>query len=175
MVDVRAAVPGRPHEVADLHIFCSSGVRIGPLVRLDRDDRSATVCTQNADRSQPAAELMSRHSGGLVQCTEGGRFPGRGPPPERWGRPGRTRDTVRGRVSQAGDRRRAARGRRGGHDGCSNPCPLDSGKRYLDWDLAHPAGAALDKVRRIADEDRPEVLPLLGELGVRPAEKGTFA
>jgi hypothetical protein len=36
--------------------------------------------------------------------------------------------------------------------GCGDTCPVFPGKRYLDWDLADPAGQALDDIRPIRDD-----------------------
>jgi arsenate reductase (thioredoxin) len=36
--------------------------------------------------------------------------------------------------------------------GCGDACPVLPGKRYIDWDLADPAGRPLDEVRAIREE-----------------------
>ena len=36
--------------------------------------------------------------------------------------------------------------------GCGDRCPYVPGKRYVDWELADPAGKGLDEVRAIRDE-----------------------
>ena len=36
--------------------------------------------------------------------------------------------------------------------GCGDECPVVPGKRYVDWDLADPAGKGTDEVRAIRDE-----------------------
>jgi arsenate reductase (thioredoxin) len=36
--------------------------------------------------------------------------------------------------------------------GCGDECPYIPGKRYIDWDLADPAGQPLDQVRTTRDE-----------------------
>src|SRR6266542_5798646 len=36
--------------------------------------------------------------------------------------------------------------------GCGDQCPYIPGKQYVDWELADPAGKALDEVRVIRDE-----------------------
>jgi protein-tyrosine-phosphatase len=50
--------------------------------------------------------------------------------------------------------------------GCGDACPIYPGKRYLDWELADPAGQALEDVRPIRDDIEQRVRALLGELGV---------
>ena len=48
--------------------------------------------------------------------------------------------------------------------GCGDACPIYPGKRYLDWELADPAGQDLDTVRAIRDEIDARVQALLAEL-----------
>jgi len=36
--------------------------------------------------------------------------------------------------------------------GCGDECPYIPGKRYIDWDLADPAGKPLAEVRKTRDE-----------------------
>ncbi len=48
--------------------------------------------------------------------------------------------------------------------GCGDACPVFPGKRYLDWDLADPAGQGIEAVRPIRDEIKSRVQTLLGEL-----------
>ncbi|MCC5947447.1 MAG: arsenate reductase ArsC [Nitriliruptoraceae bacterium] len=50
--------------------------------------------------------------------------------------------------------------------GCGDTCPVLPGKRYLDWELADPAGKGVDSVRPIRDEIEQRVRGLMGELGV---------
>jgi arsenate reductase (thioredoxin) len=48
--------------------------------------------------------------------------------------------------------------------GCGDECPYIPGKRYIDWDLADPAGRPIDEVRAIRDEIERRVHALLDEL-----------
>jgi protein-tyrosine-phosphatase len=48
--------------------------------------------------------------------------------------------------------------------GCGDTCPIFPGKRYEDWVLDDPAGADLDRVRRIRDTIRHRVSVLLDDL-----------
>jgi protein-tyrosine-phosphatase len=50
--------------------------------------------------------------------------------------------------------------------GCGDVCPIYPGKRYVDWDLADPAGQDLSTVRAIRDEIRTRVEALVSSLGV---------
>lgn len=48
--------------------------------------------------------------------------------------------------------------------GCGDACPYIPGKRYIDWQLADPAGQGADAVRPIRDEIKSLVENLLREL-----------
>lgn len=48
--------------------------------------------------------------------------------------------------------------------GCGDACPILPGKRYLDWDVADPAGQPLDVVRDIRDDVQQRVSALLRDL-----------
>jgi arsenate reductase (thioredoxin) len=48
--------------------------------------------------------------------------------------------------------------------GCGDACPVFPGKRYLDWELPHPAGKGVDAVRPIRDEIDIRVQALLRQL-----------
>ena len=50
--------------------------------------------------------------------------------------------------------------------GCGDACPIYPGKRYLDLELADPAGQAHEDVRPIRDDIEARVRGLLVELGV---------
>ncbi|GHF44710.1 protein-tyrosine-phosphatase [Amycolatopsis bartoniae] len=50
--------------------------------------------------------------------------------------------------------------------GCGDACPVFPGKRYLDWELADPAGKSVEDVRPVRDEIERRVRGLLDELGV---------
>jgi len=48
--------------------------------------------------------------------------------------------------------------------GCGDTCPFFPGKRYLDWELADPAGQPLEVVRQVRDEIKTRIQNLIGEL-----------
>ena len=48
--------------------------------------------------------------------------------------------------------------------GCGDACPLYPGTRYLDWQVADPAGQPLEEVREIRDDIRQRVEGLLREV-----------
>lgn len=48
--------------------------------------------------------------------------------------------------------------------GCGDTCPIFPGTRYLDWDLADPAGQGIEMVRGVRDDIRGRVAALVTEL-----------
>ena len=48
--------------------------------------------------------------------------------------------------------------------GCGDACPVYPGKRYLDWDVADPAGKPVEEVRPIVDDIDQRSRSLLAEL-----------
>jgi arsenate reductase (thioredoxin) len=48
--------------------------------------------------------------------------------------------------------------------GCGDACPVYPGKRYLDWDLADPAGRTLEEIRPIRDDIERRVVTMLDGL-----------
>ncbi|AXK34424.1 arsenate reductase ArsC [Streptomyces armeniacus] len=48
--------------------------------------------------------------------------------------------------------------------GCGDACPVFPGKRYLDWQLADPAGQGVAAVRPIRDEIRTRIEGLIAEI-----------
>jgi arsenate reductase len=55
--------------------------------------------------------------------------------------------------------------------GCGDTCPVDPGKRNVDWDLEDPAGKPVDGVRPIVVEIERRVRLLLAELMVEAEDR----
>ena len=130
------------------------------------------VCTHNAGRSVAARVLLDHHGAGRLTVRSAGSAPG---------------DHVNPAIAQVlaergldvskefpklltGEAARAA-------DviitmGCGDACPVLPGRRYLDWEIADPAGKDVDDVRPIVDEidrrARVLVAELLGAAGPVP-------
>lgn len=122
------------------------------------------VCVHNAGRSQMAAALLAHHAHGAVEVRSAGSAPADSINP-----------AVREAMAELGldlsreipkklttDAVEAA-------DvvitmGCGDACPVFPGKRYLDWQLADPAGKGVEDVRPIRDEIDRRVRELLAEL-----------
>jgi arsenate reductase len=48
--------------------------------------------------------------------------------------------------------------------GCGDKCPYVPGRRYVDWDLADPAGRPLEEVRAVREEIERRVRALVADL-----------
>jgi arsenate reductase len=122
------------------------------------------VCVHNAGRSQMAAGLLDKRAKGSVHVRSAGSAPADSINPavveamaeigidlaREFPKP-LTDDVVRASdivVTM----------------GCGDACPIYPGKRYVDWELADPAGKSLHDVRAIRDEIDGRVQALLAEL-----------
>ena len=122
------------------------------------------VCVHNAGRSQMAAALLQHHAAGRVDVRSAGSAPA-----------DEVNPAVRAAMAELGIDLGGARPRILTADavrasdvvvtmGCGDACPVFPGRRYLDWDLADPAGKALAEVRAIRDDIDRRVRALLVEL-----------
>jgi arsenate reductase (thioredoxin) len=125
------------------------------------------LCVHNAGRSQMAAAFARRDGAGRVDVASAGSAPG---------------ETLNPRVveamSEVGVDVGGERPRRVTEDmvraasvvvtmGCGDECPYVPGVRYLDWELADPAGMDLAGVREVRDEIERRVAALVDELAAR--------
>lgn len=124
------------------------------------------VCTHNAGRSVAARVLLDHHGCGRVRVRSAGSAPGEAINPavaQILGERGLD-------VSKEFPKPLTAEAARGADViitmGCGDSCPVYSGKRYLDWDLADPAGRPVEEVRPIVAEIDRRARQLLIELGV---------
>jgi arsenate reductase (thioredoxin) len=122
------------------------------------------ACVHNAGRSQMAAALATLRSGGAVAVRSAGSDPA-----------DRVDPTVVEAMAELGVDLGAETPKALTDEavreadvvvtmGCGDACPVYPGKRYLDWDLADPAGRDLETVRAIRDEIDARVQALLAEL-----------
>ncbi|TDD79399.1 arsenate reductase ArsC [Saccharopolyspora karakumensis] len=122
------------------------------------------VCVHNAGRSQMAAALLHHHAQGKVTVRSAGSAPA---------------DTVNPAVvevmnelgldlSQEFPKKLTTDAVEAADVvitmGCGDACPVFPGKRYLDWELADPAGKGVDAVRPIRDDIDQRVRALLADL-----------
>jgi protein-tyrosine-phosphatase len=122
------------------------------------------VCVHNAGRSQMAAALLEHHAGGRVRVRSAGSAPAAEVNPavvEAMAEIGID-------VSQSIPKKLTDEGVRAADVvvtmGCGDACPVYPGTRYLDWQLADPAGQGLDAVRPIRDDIDRRVQALVEEL-----------
>ncbi len=125
------------------------------------------VCVHNAGRSQMAAALLDRHAGGRVHVRSAGSEPAERINPAvvealaevdldvttEFPKP------LTDEVVRAADVVITM--------GCGDACPILPGKKYLDWELADPAGKSIEEVRPIRDDIDRRVRALLAELTSR--------
>jgi protein-tyrosine-phosphatase len=124
------------------------------------------VCVHNAGRSQIAAALTHKLSGGRVLVRSAGSAPASEINPavvQVMGELGLDLSQdfpkpLTDEVVRAADVVITM--------GCGDACPLYPGKKYEDWELEDPAGKPIETVRRIRDEIRARVERLLSELNV---------
>lgn len=124
------------------------------------------VCVHNAGRSQVAAALTARLSGGAVAVRSAGSDPADEINPavvevlaergidlsEEFPKP------LSDEVVRAADVVITM--------GCGDACPIYPGKRYMDWDVPDPAGQPREVVEAIVADIEQRVRKLLAELGV---------
>ena len=122
------------------------------------------VCVHNAGRSQMAAAFLTHLAGDRVQVRSAGSAPADQVNPavvEAMREVGidlsaETPKVLTTEAVQSSDVVITM--------GCGDACPYFPGKRYLDWQLADPAGQGVEAVRPIRDEIRARVRALIGEL-----------
>ena len=122
------------------------------------------VCVQNAGRSQFAAAIMRHLGGNRVRVRTAGSAP---------------IDAIRPAVVAALDEIGVPLGGEFPKPltddvvraadvvitmGCGDACPIFPGRRYLDWEVADPAGQPLTRVREIRDDIDARVRGLLATL-----------
>jgi arsenate reductase len=122
------------------------------------------VCVHNAGRSQMAAGWLRHLAGDAVEVRSAGSIPG-----------DQVNPAAVAAMEEVGidisDQRPTVltTGAVEASDvvitmGCGDACPVFPGKRYLDWELADPAGMGVESVRPIRDEIGTRVRALLAEL-----------
>lgn len=124
------------------------------------------VCVHNAGRSQIAAALTARLSGGGVGVISAGSDPASEINPV-------VAEVLHDRgidLSEEFPKPLADELVRGADAvitmGCGDACPVYPGKRYLDWDVPDPAGQPREVVEAIVADIEARVRGLLAELGV---------
>jgi len=126
------------------------------------------MCVHNAGRSQMAAALLQHHAVGRVEVRSAGSTPA-----------DEINPAVRAAMAEIGIDLEGAHPKLLTAEavqasdvvvtmGCGDACPLFPGRRYLDWELADPAGKTLDEIRPIRDDIDRRIRALLAELTTPP-------
>lgn len=124
------------------------------------------VCRHNAGRSQMSAALFERAAAGRHQALSAGTSPADHVHPEVVAvmrEPGFDIDLA-DRAPLLLTRELAERADIVVTMGCGDACPYIPGRRYIDWELADPAGKPLEAVREIRDDIAGRVEQLAREL-----------
>jgi arsenate reductase len=123
------------------------------------------VCIQNAGRSQMAQALFERIADGRHEARSAGSRPAGNVHPEVVEVMREAGIDVSQNVPHRLDRDDVEWADVVVTMGCGDDCPYIPGKRYVDWELADPAGQPVDVVRRVRDDIETRVTALAGELG----------
>ncbi len=110
------------------------------------------VCKQNAGRSQMSAALFERIASGRHQARSAGTRPAEHVHPVVVDAMREVGIDVSQHHPQALTDDLAQWADVVVTMGCGDECPYIPGKRYIDWDLADPAGQPIDQVRKTRDE-----------------------
>jgi protein-tyrosine-phosphatase len=145
--------------------------RLRALARVEgktASDRPTVVflCVHNAGRSQMAAGWMQHLAGDAAEVYSGGSAPASEVNPAAVGSMAEIGIDISGEFPKHWTEEivRAA-------DvivtmGCGDACPILPGKRYLDWEIADPAGLSVEDVRPIRDELGERVRGIMAELQI---------
>ncbi|WP_181782722.1 arsenate reductase ArsC [Pseudonocardia pini] len=122
------------------------------------------VCVHNAGRSQMAAALLHHHARGRVAVRSAGSAPADSVNPavrEVMAEIGLdlSREFPKKLTSEAVEAADVVITM-----GCGDACPVFPGKRYLDWELADPAGRSAEEIRPLRDDIDARVRALVAEL-----------
>lgn len=126
------------------------------------------LCVHNAGRSQMAAGWAKHLAGDRIELFSGGSDPASEVNPAAVAAMAEAGVDIAGELPQPWTEEIVRAADVVVTMGCGDACPLFPGVRYLDWDLADPAGLAAEEVRPIRDEIRERVERLLTELGALP-------
>jgi arsenate reductase (thioredoxin) len=122
------------------------------------------VCLHNAGRSQMSAALFEREADGRHHALSAGTTPADRVHPAVVEVMRELGVDLADRTPPLLTRELAERADVVVTMGCGDACPYVPGKRYIDWDLADPAGRPLAEVRTTRDEIARLVRALVREL-----------
>lgn len=122
------------------------------------------ACVHNAGRSQMAAGWMRELSDGEVEVFSGGSAPASEVNPAAVAVMREVGIDISSETPRRWDDEQVGSADVVVTMGCGDECPYFPGVRYLDWELADPAGKGVDDVRPVRDEIERRVRALLSEL-----------
>jgi arsenate reductase len=122
------------------------------------------VCLQNAGRSQMSQALFERAAAGRHEARSAGTTPAAHVHPEMVEAMAEIGIDLADRVPHGLTEDDARWADVVVTMGCGDKCPYIPGRRYVDWDLADPAGRPLDEVRATREEIDRRVHELVTEL-----------
>jgi arsenate reductase len=122
------------------------------------------VCLHNAGRSQMSQLLFERAAAGSHEARSAGTTPAERVHPEVLAVMRELGIDLSGRRPQLLTRELAEWADVTVTMGCGDQCPFVAGTRYVDWDLADPAGRSVDEVRATREEIDRRVRGLVAEL-----------
>lgn len=122
------------------------------------------VCIHNAGRSQMAAALLKAYGEDLVEVRSAGTNPAGEVNPQAVAVLAELDISIEGQSPTRLTTEEVMVSDYVITMGCGDACPIYPGKKYLDWDLADPAGKPIEEVRRIRDQIELKVRQLLREI-----------
>jgi arsenate reductase len=122
------------------------------------------VCVHNAGRSQMAAGFLRHLAGDAVEVRSAGSLPADQVNPAAVAAMAEVGIDITGQRPRVLTTEAVEASDVVVTMGCGDACPVFPGTRYLDWQLADPAGRGVDAVRPIRDDIEARVRALLAEL-----------
>jgi len=122
------------------------------------------VCVHNAGRSQMAAGFLEHLGAGQVEVRSAGSLPADQVNPAAVEAMAEVGIDISGQQPKVLTPQAVQASDVVITMGCGDACPIFPGRRYLDWELADPAGKGVEAVRPIRDEIRGRIEALLAEL-----------
>jgi arsenate reductase len=122
------------------------------------------VCVHNAGRSQMAAGFLRHLAGDAVEVRSAGSLPADQVNPAAVAAMAEVGIDITGQRPRVLTTEAVEASDVVVTMGCGDACPVFPGTRYLDWQLADPAGRGVGAVRPIRDDIEARVRALLAEL-----------
>jgi protein-tyrosine-phosphatase len=129
------------------------------------------VCLHNAGRSQMSQALFERAAEGRHTAASAGTRPADRIHPQVVEAMRELGIDLAGRTPQAMTRELAEQADVVVTMGCGDECPYIPGKRYIDWNLADPAGLPLEEVRKVRADIARRIEALVLELDEAPVTR----